>query len=115
MSTLSRRDLLRAGATAALAPAAARLLALAPPTGFTFVALGDLHYDKLEHHDMNWLMAEKPNDLSQIKNYSRISAEITPKLLDEVRARVASDKADFVLQLGDFTEGLCGTPELAQR
>lgn len=112
---LTRRDLLRSGAAAAFAPAAASLMKLVPKDSFTFVALGDLHYDNLEHHDMTWLMAEKPNDLSQIKNYSRISEEVLPKLLDEVRSKVASEKADFVLQLGDFTEGLCGTPELAQR
>lgn len=115
MSQLSRRDMFRAGAAALVAPTAARMKMFAPADSFSFVALGDIHYDRLDHHDMKWLLAEKPGDLSQIKNYSRISEEVVPQLFQEVKAKVASEKSDFVLQLGDFTEGLCGTPELAHK
>jgi hypothetical protein len=111
---LTRRDFLRTTAGALALPAVA---AAAPPAGeaFSFVLLGDLHYDKLEHHDMAWLDKNKAGDLSQIRNYSRITADITPKLLATARESVAEARAAFVLQVGDLVEGLCGTAELAAR
>ncbi len=86
---------------------------------FSFVLLGDLHYDKLEHHDMRWLQEHKAGDLSQIHNYSRITADLTPRLFASVRESLAALNANertrpaFVLQAGDLVEGLCGTAELA--
>jgi len=66
---------------------------------------------------MDWLRRDHPNDVPQVENYSRITREVTPRLLREVRG-IAS-KTDvpvrFVAQLGDFVEGMCGTPERAQR
>lgn len=82
---------------------------------FSFVLLGDLHFDKLEHHDMKWLQEHKAGDLSQIQNYSRITADITPRLFATVRETLAETKAAFVLQAGDLVEGLCGTEELSAR
>ena len=64
---------------------------------------------------MAWLEKNKAGDLSQIKNYSRITADITPKLFATVRESVAETKAAFVLQVGDLVEGLCGSEELAAR
>ena len=82
--------------------------------------LGDLHFDRLEHHDMDWLAREHPNDVRQVENYSRITRERTPKLLARVRdaseaLQQAGASAPFVLQLGDLLEGLCGNEELALR
>jgi hypothetical protein len=125
---LTRRTFL---AAAAATPGVAALsrLALATPAvstttsqaanaNFSFILLGDLHFDRLAHHNMDWLMKEKPNDLRQIENYSRITAEMHPHLFAEVREVVAStNKASsvpFVLHAGDLVEGLCGTPELAR-
>jgi hypothetical protein len=91
----------------------------APP--FSFVLLGDLHFDKLEHHDMDWLDKNKKGDLSQIKNYSRITADIMPQLFATVRAtvadlnRTAATRVPFVLQVGDLVEGLCGSEERAAK
>lgn len=88
---------------------------------FAFVLLGDLHYDKLEHHDMGWVQKEKPNDVRQIENYSRITRDVTPRLLQTVRETVSELNADaatrvaFVLQAGDLVEGLCGTEALSVR
>ena len=77
--------------------------------------LGDLHFDKLEHHDFDWLKKTHPGDLSQIQNYSRITRELTPRLLEAVKQRMATAKGPvpFVLQLGDLLEGLCGSEKLA--
>jgi hypothetical protein len=113
---LSRRQFLQTSASAAAA------FAFRPTTthasareSFSFVLLGDLHFDKLEHHDMAWLEKNKAGDLRQITNYSRITADITPRLFAAVRESVAETNSAFVLQVGDLVEGICGTEELAAR
>jgi hypothetical protein len=87
---------------------------------WSFPLLGDLHFDRLEHHDHEWLAREHPSDVSQVQNYSRITRDRTPRILDRVRHSLAALRQSnvyvpFVLQLGDLLEGLCGTDELAQR
>lgn len=125
-SLLTRRNFLGRLATAtgaALAPSLPRASAASASSApkFSFVLLGDLHFDKLEHHDLAWLDKTHPNDLSQIKNYSRITAEVMPKLFTTVRETVAelnrtpATRVAFVLQAGDLVEGLCGNEELAAR
>lgn len=121
---LTRRDFLKStGALAAGAIAAPHLL---PAAGsavnkFSFVLLGDLHYDKLEHHDMAWVQKDKPNDVRQIEGYTRNSREVTPLLFARVRQTIAelnrspSTHVAFVLQAGDIVEGLCGSEELSVR
>ncbi|GAB4459829.1 MAG: hypothetical protein OHK0029_22960 [Armatimonadaceae bacterium] len=84
-------------------------------TRFQFALLGDIHFDRLSHHSMEWLKEEKPNDIRQVENYSRITREVLPDLLGEVREQVVSHRdTAFVAHIGDFVEGLAGTPELAQ-
>ncbi|HEY6167732.1 MAG TPA: metallophosphoesterase [Verrucomicrobiae bacterium] len=121
-TTLNRREFVRttlAGAAgAALLPAAS---VAASRRAFSFVLLGDLHFDQLTHHDMAWLKQEKPDDVRQVENYSRITTEITPRLFATVREtiadlnRVDATRVAFVLQVGDLVEGLCGSEELATR
>lgn len=82
---------------------------------FSFALLGDLHFDKLDHHDLAWLDKHHTGDLSQIQNYSRVTAEMTPRLFDAVRQSVKATSADFVLQVGDIVEGLCGSEERSVR
>ncbi len=117
---VSRRQLLRSAAFGAAAVSLSRFAIGDQPTtrpaDFSFVCMGDLHLDQLAHHDMDWLRREKANDIRQVENYSRITAEITPKLFDRVRKTVATlPGTPFVLQLGDLVEGLCGTPALARK
>lgn len=124
---LSRRQFLQstAAATAAftLSSRAMRAAASANRQGapFSFILLGDLHYDKLEHHNMAWVQADKPNDVSQIQNYSRISRDLSPRLLATVRDTITdlnrhpATRVAFVLQAGDLVEGLCGSEELSVR
>lgn len=120
-SPRTRRQFLRtASAVSSLALAPRGLRAAGSPAAFSFVLLGDLHYDKLEHHDMAWLEKAHPNDVRQVQNYSRITREVTPQLLGTVRETVQALRptpapAAFVLQVGDFVEGLCGSEELALR
>ncbi len=118
----SRRQFLQTSASAAAGIALAPQLApAAERDAFSFVLLGDLHFDKLEHHDMAWLEKNKAGDLSQIRNYSRITADIMPHLFATVRETVADLNrsaeagAAFVLHVGDLVEGLCGNEQLAAR
>ena len=48
--------------------------------------LGDLHFDRLAHHDLAWLAREHPHDVRQVENYSQITRERTPQLLANMRA-----------------------------
>src|SRR5262245_3947163 len=107
-------------AGAALLPVALRAGAAAGQS-FSFIFLGDTHLDRLEHHDMAWLEREKPNDVRQVRNYSRITSEVTPQLFATLREIVAArsrnpgSEIKFIAQTGDFVEGLCGTLQLARR
>ncbi|MEO7717729.1 MAG: metallophosphoesterase [Capsulimonas sp.] len=119
MQKISRRNFLAASAGAALGLAGMRAAIAAAPkpsNDFDFVLLGDLHYDKLAHHDMEWLAREHPGDVHQVQNYSQITRDIVPGLFQEVKDVVTSSKVPmpFVAHIGDLVEGLCGTPELAQ-
>lgn len=123
-SPYTRRRFLRSSATAAglvLTAPFVRAAFAASAAKFSFVLLGDLHFDKMEHHDFTWLDKTHPNDLSQIKNYSRITAEVMPKLFATVREtvtelnRTPATRVAFVLQAGDLVEGLCGNEELSLR
>ncbi len=112
---LSRRRFL---AGAAALPLASLARAEGPKPGpFAFAALGDVHFDRPEHHDMQWLRRDHPNDVAQVENYSRITREVSPALLRELRRRAATDEVPvrLVAQLGDFIEGMCGAPELARK
>jgi UDP-2,3-diacylglucosamine pyrophosphatase LpxH len=117
-NTVSRRKFVGSlGMLAAALPLGASAFDFIPSAGkgFNFVLLGDLHFDKLEHHDMAYIHAKYPNDLEQIKNYSRITRDNFPLLMQEVKRKGTALNADFYLQLGDFVEGLCGSEALAQQ
>ena len=86
-----------------------------PGEGFSMVLLGDLHFDKLEHHDMTYVKQEYPHDIGQIENYSRITRDNLPALLEISKEKGKENNADFYLQLGDFVEGLCGSEALAEQ
>src|SRR5437762_1828511 len=119
---LSRRHFLKNIAVGlAIGPAGNWAVAAADNADdWSFPLLGDLHFDRLEHHDHEWLAREHPGDVSQVQNYSRITGEMTPRLFSRVRESLAElekgrSRVPFVLQLGDLVEGLCGTEQLAAR
>lgn len=83
---------------------------------WSFTLLGDLHFDRIEHHDWEWVREHQPNDVRQIENYSRITRENLPSLLERAAERTRNDvNCRFVIQLGDLVEGLCGNAKLAHR
>lgn len=84
---------------------------------YAFPFLGDIHYDKLEHHDMDWVSQKMPKDLEQIHGYVRTTEQYTPKLFAEVRdlIKASTTPVPFAIQVGDLVEGLCGSFELQAR
>lgn len=121
MSQPSRREfLLQATITLAGAGVAFHWprRALASPSAdqplYAFPVLGDIHYDLMAHHDMDWVHREKPHDIRQIEGYVEASTRFTPRFLRSVAAMMREQKAPvpFVIQVGDFVEGLCGSFDL---
>src|SRR5436189_223544 len=112
---MNRRHFIQTTLAAAATSAPAVTAAPKGAGPFSFALLGDLHYDKLEHHDIAWIEKNKAGDLSQIQNYSRITRDLMPRLFESVRQTVTDANSSFVLHVGDLVEGLCGTEELAAR
>jgi hypothetical protein len=84
--------------------------------GYSFVYLGDLHFDRRSHHDFQWVRANQPGDISQIEGYTRNTEAYTPGLLKRIQTSVeAGDgRIQMILQGGDLVEGLCGSRELQE-
>ncbi|MFA9478121.1 metallophosphoesterase [Phycisphaerales bacterium AB-hyl4] len=85
--------------------------------GWSFVLLGDLHYDLWEHHDMDWVKREKPRSIRQIEGYVRVTTELYPHLGAEIRQVIAGtpNPVDYVINIGDFVQGLCGSYDLQMK
>ncbi len=82
----------------------------------SFLVLGDLHYDRMEDHDMEWLM-EQGDDLRQVKEYTMYTAEYWDDFMSRLRNMALSDRHRVmaVVQLGDLSEGLAGSPDKARQ
>lgn len=81
----------------------------------SFMILGDIHYDKLENHDMSWL-EQKPSDYRQVTRTYTVNTENywdsfakTLKQMSQQPGMIA------VAQLGDLSEGLAGSEEKARQ
>ena len=83
---------------------------------YSFVYLGDLHFDKMSHHDFEWVRAEKPNDIRQINGYVESTEKYAPGLLKRIHSSVEAGEGriKMIVQGGDLTEGLCGSRELQE-
>lgn len=122
----TRREFLKFASITALMSAAGTTLcdsavatADEPPL-YAVPLLGDIHYDRRDHHDFDWLRAHKAGDEKQIEGYIATTETYTPRLLAAVAKQVADLKAagvavPFVIQLGDLVEGLCGSFDLQTR
>jgi len=82
----------------------------------SLIVLGDMHYDLLEDHNMDWL-ADKPGDLRQVEEYTRYTKQhwidFMALLKDRTETEVPPVKA--LIQLGDLSEGLAGSEEKASQ
>ena len=87
-----------------------------PGPTYSFVYLGDIHFDKRSHHDFEWVKANKPNDIRQIEDYVRITENHTPGLLRRIQTAIESSDSQIkmIVQGGDLTEGLCGSRALQE-
>ncbi len=83
----------------------------------SFLLLGDIHYDKIENHDLAWLATTK-DDLRQVTTeYTQWTANnwdgFAANFMRVIDSLSPSIKA--VAQMGDLSEGLAGTPALAEQ
>jgi UDP-2,3-diacylglucosamine pyrophosphatase LpxH len=81
----------------------------------SLLILGDLHYDLLGDHDMNWL-SKKPDDLRQVtKEYTVNTAKNWIDFMEIIHQKVQNIKPTIkaIIQLGDLSEGLAGSNEKA--
>lgn len=86
----------------------------------SFVVLGDMHYDKLEFHDLEWIKTKwvNPDDHRQItQEYTVFTARNWDKLINAIGRRIKEDNPPVkaLVQLGDVMEGIGGSPELARK
>lgn len=81
-----------------------------------FLVLGDIHYDLIEDHDMEWLKT-KPDDVRQVKEYTAITSDTWGDFCNILSDKASKTKppVSAVLQIGDLSEGLAGTPEKAMQ
>jgi hypothetical protein len=84
---------------------------------YSFIYLGDLHFDKESHHDFDWVRANMPADIRQIEDYVRITQDHTPGLFKRVQTCIESSngRIQMIIQGGDLTEGLCGSRQLQEQ
>ena len=83
----------------------------------SFIALGDLHYDRLDDHDWDYVKT-RPQDFEQImKEYPQYTAVYLGKFLQLIKNQTlsVSPPVKAVVQLGDLVEGVAGTPILARQ
>lgn len=79
----------------------------------SFILLGDIHYDKIENHDLEWLM-EREGDFRQVtEGYCVNTEKYWNKFSSAVKAFSDQDHVKCIVQLGDLSEGLAGTETLA--
>ncbi len=83
----------------------------------SFIALGDLHFDRLEDHDWDYVMT-RPQDFSQIMNeYPQYTSVYLGKFLQLIKKQIHSivPPVQAVIQLGDLVEGVAGTATLSDQ
>lgn len=83
----------------------------------SFIVLGDMHYDRLQDHDLDYVMT-RPQDYAQIfKEYPQYTAFFMPKFLQLIKTQAANSKPKVrvVVQLGDLVEGVSGNFKLAKQ
>lgn len=90
------------------------IAALSLPAQTSFVVLGDMHMDKFDFHDMDFVYT-RPSDWKQITTeFPYYTAAYVPKLWNAVSNRVG-EGCSAVIQLGDLMEGVCGNQELSEQ
>ncbi|MCC7333694.1 MAG: metallophosphoesterase [Pirellulaceae bacterium] len=120
MNGLRRRDFVAATSAAVVSSFAlprAMAAGLQNENRFSLLLLGDTHFDRIEHHDLNWMKTDFAKSISQVEIYSRLTKDTLPNLLGAAKAslRQADPPTAFALHVGDLVQGICGNKELAKR
>tara|TARA_R110002049_G_scaffold4601_5_gene32239 strand:- start:334347 stop:335480 length:1134 start_codon:yes stop_codon:yes gene_type:complete len=120
MSNLARREFVTATSAAMISSCALpRALAagLENDNRFSFLLLGDTHFDRMEHHDFEWMKTDFAKSIPQVETYCRHTKDTLPGLLSAARTRLrqADPSTAFALHVGDMVQGICGNKELAKR
>ncbi len=118
-SNLTRREFVQSvAASATLATALPNAFAqqVDRSNQFSFLLLGDTHFDRIEHHDLKWMKEEFGKDIRQVERYCQHTNEQLPGLLEAAGKRIgqADPATSFVLHVGDLVEGICGNEKLAR-
>lgn len=93
------------------------LLAQSAGQKSSLLVLGDMHYDLLQDHDMEWL-SEKPGDLRQVtEEYTIYTQENWTDFTAVLKTKATSGNppVSAVIQLGDLSEGLAGSEVKARQ
>lgn len=77
---------------------------------YSFVALGDIHFDGAKYHQAKSLTAGKQSERKRNNNMWENGKSAA--VLTAAAEQAAANKSAFVVQLGDFTQGDCDTVEL---
>ena len=82
----------------------------------SIIVLGDIHYDLLDDHDLNWLK-NKPDDFRQVKEYTVFTEKHWSDFMTiiKTKALTVAPPVKAIIQVGDLSEGLAGSEELARR
>ncbi len=83
----------------------------------SFIVVGDLHYNRMEDHDLEWL-AGQPGDLvKESEDYSGYTNKYWLPFMEVLKEKANSVKPPVkaVIQLGDLSEGLAGSVEKARQ
>jgi len=86
----------------------------------SFIALGDVHYDRLEFHDLDWLKNTWHNrdDYRQVtEEYVVYTDSYWDRRIEVLQYQTKQFQPPIaaVVQLGDIMEGLAGSPALAEK
>lgn len=83
----------------------------------SFIVLGDMHFDRMEYHDLDYVRT-RPQDYEQImKEYLGYTATVQPSFLQLIKKQTVNIRpvVKAVVQLGDLVEGVSGNPDLARQ
>ncbi|MEA4935583.1 MAG: metallophosphoesterase [Paludibacter sp.] len=82
----------------------------------SFIVLGDMHHDRMEDHDFEWIKREKAGDLSQIEGYTANTKNNWDDFMKHLRffAKTNIPQIKAVIQCGDLSEGLAGDSKADQ-
>lgn len=81
-----------------------------------FIVLGDIHYDLIDDHDLEWLKTQSDN-LRQVKEYTMFTENHWADFMTVIKTKTLTEvpPVQALVQLGDLSEGLAGTEQLAKQ